>query len=143
MLTGGVIAAILTIGPSDASKPTGAEPDDATDLRSAESAFAATMVERDHDGFRTHLDDEVVFFNGDTELRGPGAVADAWAPYFEGDEAPFSWRPEIVTVTDSGDLGLTSGPVLDPDGSRIGTFNSVWRRGSDGRWRIVFDRGCP
>jgi ketosteroid isomerase-like protein len=36
-----------------------------------------------------------------------------------------------------------SGPVLAPDGTRIGTFNSVWRREADGSWKVVFDRGCP
>jgi len=33
--------------------------------------------------------------------------------------------------------------VFAPDGKRIGTFNSVWRRGPDGSWQVVFDRGCP
>ena len=42
-----------------------------------------------------------------------------------------------------GTLGMTSGPVYDPAGQRIGTFNSVWRRGKDGSWKIVFDKGCP
>jgi ketosteroid isomerase-like protein len=33
--------------------------------------------------------------------------------------------------------------VYDENGQRTGTFNSVWRRDQDGRWRIVFDIGCP
>jgi hypothetical protein len=37
----------------------------------------------------------------------------------------------------------TSGPVLAPDGTRIGTFNSAWRREADGSWKVVFDRGRP
>ena len=68
---------------------------------------------------------------------------EVWHPSYEGPEAPFSWRPESATVLDSGTLGLTSGPVFSPDGSRIGTFNSVWRREPDGTWKVVFDRGCP
>jgi ketosteroid isomerase-like protein len=28
-------------------------------------------------------------------------------------------------------------------GLRVGTFNSVWRLEADGKWRIVFDKGCP
>jgi len=121
-----------------------APPADPTEsLRAAELAFADSMARRDHAAFVGFLDEEVVFYNGDSELRGPSTVADAWARFFETDEAPFSWRPEIVSVTDSGNLGLTSGPVLSADGSRIGTFNSVWRLGADGTWRIVFDRGCP
>jgi hypothetical protein len=49
----------------------------------------------------------------------------------------------VVSVLDSGSLGLTSGPVFDPEGNQIGTFNSIWRLNADGVWKIVFDRGCP
>jgi ketosteroid isomerase-like protein len=46
-------------------------------------------------------------------------------------------------VLDSGGLALSTGPVHDPEGHQIGTFNSIWRRESDGSWRVVFDKGCP
>ena len=48
-----------------------------------------------------------------------------------------------VEVLDSGTLALSTGPVLDPDGRRVGTFSSVWRREADGAWLVVFDKGCP
>jgi ketosteroid isomerase-like protein len=120
----------------------GAETPD-EELGAVEKAFAATMADRDPEAFASYLDDEVVFFTGPTELRGRQAVVDAWAPYFEGDDPPFSWRPEVVSVLDSGSLGLTSGPVDDPEGNRVGSFNSIWRKNEDGAWKIIFDRGCP
>jgi len=113
------------------------------ELGGIESAFAAAMENRDLDAFSSFLDDEVVFFTGSVELRGKEAVVKAWAPFFKGEQAPFSWQPEAVSVLDSGALGLTSGPVLDPEGNRIGTFNSIWRMNSEDVWKIVFDRGCP
>lgn len=112
-------------------------------LGAVESAFAATMADRDLNAFVGFLDPETVFFAGPTELRGAEAVKKAWAPFFQGEAAPFSWRPEVVSVLDSGSLGLSSGPVLDPEGNRIGTFNSIWRLDPDGAWKIIFDRGCP
>ncbi len=115
----------------------------ASELRATEEAFAQTMADRDHAAFVTFLADETVFFGGDREIRGKTAVATAWKPFFEGPEAPFSWRPDAAAVLDSGTLGLTSGPVFAPGGQRIGTFNSVWRREPDGSWKIIFDRGCP
>ena len=115
----------------------------ATQLRATEEAFARTMADRDHAGFASFLAEEAVFFGRAGELRGRDAVAAAWKPLFEGPAAPFSWQPEVSTVLDSGSLGLTAGPVLAPDGKRIGTFTSVWRRSPDGSWKIVFDRGCP
>lgn len=115
----------------------------AAQLRATEEAFARTMADRDHRAFVSFLAEETVFFGQRGEIRGKEAVAAAWKPLYEAPEAPFSWQPESATVLDSGTLGLTSGPVLAPDGSRIGTFNSVWRRESDGSWKVVFDRGCP
>jgi len=115
----------------------------AADLRATEEAFARTMADRDHLAFLSFLAEETVFFGRAGEIRGREAVAAAWKPFYEGSEAPFSWQPESATVLDSGTLGLTSGPVVAPDGSRIGTFNSVWRRKPDGTWKVVFDRGCP
>ena len=108
-----------------------------------ERAFAKTMADRDHAAFATFLSAETVFFSGAKTLRGAPAVAAAWKGYYEGEAAPFSWAPEHVEVLDSGRLAFSSGPVLDPDGKRIGTFNSVWRLEDDGHWRIVFDKGCP
>ena len=114
----------------------------ASEVRSAELAFAATMAERDLEAFASHIAGEAVFFTGKV-LRGAEEIVAAWSPFFEGAVAPFSWEPEQVVVLDSGTLALSSGPVLDPDGKRIGTFNSVWRLDADGRWRVVFDKGCP
>ena len=114
----------------------------AAQVRDAETAFAKTMADRDHAAFAAWLADEAVFF-GPTAIRGKAAVAARWRAFFDGVKAPFSWRPETVEVLDSGTLALTSGPVFDPDGKQTGTFSSIWRREADGRWRIVFDKGCP
>ena len=111
-------------------------------LRQTEAAFAKTMADRDHAAFTSFLAGETVFM-GRTTQRGKAAVAAAWKRFYEGPKAPFSWRPERVEVLDSGALGMTSGPVFDEAGRRIGTFNSVWRREADGQWRIIFDIGCP
>lgn len=114
----------------------------AADVRSAEIAFANSMADRDLETFVSYVADEAIFFSGQV-LRGADAVRTAWSPYFEGDAAPFSWEPEDVEVLDSRTLAFSSGPVWDADGNRIGTFNSVWRLEADGRWRVVFDKGCP
>jgi ketosteroid isomerase-like protein len=70
-------------------------------------------------------------------------VAAAWKPFFDGPQAPFSWEPEVVQVLDSGTLAISFGPVRNPEGATVGTFNSVWRLDPDGQWRIIFDKGCP
>ena len=115
----------------------------AAQVRAAEAGFARSMAERDHAAFVAHLAEEAVFFSERGVLRGRSAVAAGWKAYFEPPEAPFSWQPESVEVLESGTLAHSSGPVFAPDGRRIATFNSVWRREADGRWRIVFDKGYP
>lgn len=142
-----LFAAILALG--QAAPPPGTAVAEvaagrlAAELAAVEEAFARTMAERDHEAFASFLAEETVFFGRRGEIRGREAVATAWKPLFEGPEPPFAWHPESATVLDSGALGLTSGPVLAPDGRRIGTFNTVWRREADGSWKVVFDRGCP
>lgn len=117
-------------------------PSDEQRLRETESAFAKSMADRDHAAFATFLAEDTVFFGREVR-RGKAAVAAAWKPFFDGPQAPFSWAPDAVAVLADGTLGFTSGPVLDPTGKRVGTFNSVWRRRPDGSWKIVFDKGCP
>jgi ketosteroid isomerase-like protein len=111
-------------------------------VRRTETAFAKTMADRDSAAFASFLAPDAVFFSRGQGTHGATAVAERWKPFFQG-QAPFSWAPEFVEVLDSGKLAMSSGPVRDPSGKRIGTFNSVWRREPDGQWKIVLDNGCP
>jgi len=99
------------------------------------------MADRDLDAFLTFISPEAVFFNGNEALRGREAIAEGWAPFFEGPEAPFSWHPDVVEVLESGRLALSSGPVRAPSGEEGGRFNSIWRKDADGQWMVVFDKG--
>lgn len=112
-------------------------------VRQTETAFAKTMADRNAAAFESFLAEEAVFSQGERALTGKAEVMSVWKKFYEGAAAPFSWQPANVYVLASGTLGLSSGPVFDPSGARVGTFNSVWRREADGKWRIIFDRGCP
>jgi len=116
--------------------------DSRASVRRAESAFARTMADRDHEAFSRFLAPDAIFIGSTATLRGGSEIARGWKKFYEGADAPFSWRPEQVEVLESGDLALSSGPVFDADGKQIGTFNSIWRRQADGTWRVVFDKGC-
>ena len=114
--------------------------DNALQVREREAAFARTMAERDFAAFGQFISEQAIFFAGNEPLRGKQAILTAWRPYYTEAEAPFSWRPALVEVLASGDLALSSGPVLDPEGKCIGTFNSIWQRDGDD-WKVIFDRG--
>jgi ketosteroid isomerase-like protein len=106
-----------------------------------ERAFARTMADRDVAAFAGFVSAEAIFFAGATPLRGRDAVVARWKRFFEAKEAPFSWEPAQVEVLASGTLALSTGPVFDPAGKRIGTFTSIWRQEAPGTWRIVLDKG--
>jgi ketosteroid isomerase-like protein len=144
MRRGVVLASVLVAGGLASAEVLSAESVDAlaAKVRARETAFAKTMADRDHAAFATFVAEEALFVGGSV-LRGRPAVAEGWKPYFEGDKAPFSWQPDRVEVVDSGTLAFSTGPVFDPEGKRIGTFNSTWRLEKDGEWRVVLDSGCP
>jgi ketosteroid isomerase-like protein len=57
------------------------------------------------------------------------------------------WAPQFVAVSAAGDLGLSSGPwrfEAEKDGKPVrayGHFVSIWRRGANGHWQVLFDHG--
>lgn len=111
----------------------------------AERGFAGAMAARDLNAFASHVSAEAVFFSnadGTQVLKGKAAIVEGWKRFFDGPAAPFSWTPDTAQVLDSGTLAMTTGPVRDPKGQVTGRFSSVWRLEPDGKWRVIFDRGC-
>ncbi len=113
------------------------------EVTAVETAFADTMARRDFKGFASFVAEDAIFMGGGNPLRGKAAVLAHWKKFFEGAQAPFSWKPDSVEVLPSGDLAQSNGPVFGPDGAITARFHSTWRKRSDGRWEIVFDNGCP
>ena len=78
-------------------------------VRTAETAFAETMAKRDLAAFSAFVAMDAVFI-GRTALRGRDAVREGWKRFYDGADAPFSWKPETVEVLANGSLALSSGP---------------------------------
>lgn len=112
-------------------------------VTAAERAFARTLAERNLAAFAEFVSEEAVFFDGPRVLRGRQQVVQAWARFFDGPVAPFSWEPDQVEPLASGTLAHSSGPVRDPGGRTVLRFNSTWRLEPPGVWRVVFDKGSP
>jgi ketosteroid isomerase-like protein len=111
-------------------------------VRATEIAFARTLADRDVKAFRAMIAPDVIWL-ADVPLRGPDQVVNNWQKFFDAPQPPFSWSPELVEVQEGGKLALSTGPVINPAGKRVGTFTSIWRREPSGEWKIIFDRGCP
>ena len=87
-------------------------------VREAERAFLlARWPPATSSAFGALVADDAVFFGGRGAQRGKAASARRLETVFEQPQAPFSWEPETVEVLSSGNsVGLSSGPVKDPDG---------------------------
>jgi len=138
-----VVGVGSALGLAAQTLPPSASDDLAQQVRETEIAFAKTMADRDLEAFARFVAEDAVFIGGQGPLRGREAIVEGWRTRYQGPKAPFSWTPEIVEVVGSGDLAISRGPVFDPDGKRVGTYISTWRREPSGRWLIVIDSGCP
>lgn len=110
------------------------------EVRQAEIGFAKAFADRDKAKFFAYVADDAVFSGGLATQRGKEAVIKRWSRFFDNQPvAPFAWGPERVEVTAGGKIGLSTGPVVDPDGNLIAYYSSVWQKQGDGTWKIVFD----
>lgn len=114
------------------------------EVRAAELAFAKAFADRDATRFFAMLEADATFIGKRRTLHGRAEVQEGWRQLIEAPQPPFSWTPERVEISGDGRIGLSSGPVLAPDGHQVGTFSSIWRRQIDGTWKVIFDGpGCP
>ena len=113
--------------------------DRAAQVRDAETAFAKAFADRDSERFFRFVADDAHFLGARQTMKNKKEVVEVWSKFFEGPKAPFRWQPERVFVTAAGDIGLSTGPIYDPDGKHIGDYSSVWQRQKDGKWLVIFD----
>ena len=114
-----------------------------------ELSFAQSVADHDAKAFASHLESDAAFGASLPEpTRGRDAIARRWAGIIEGKRFKLAWYPTRTTIGGVGNIAWSSGPSLfedlDPNAKeryRIGAFHSVWHRGGDGVWRVLFDDG--
>jgi len=112
-----------------------------------ELSFARSVADHDAIAFAEHLHPEAAFGVSRKPTRGREAITREWMPLIDGTALKLSWYPAVVTLGGDGRTAYSSGPALYEDPktgeTRIGRFGSVWYRGDDGTWRVLFDDGVP
>ena len=120
------------------------------ELVKAETDFCARAA---RDGlpvaFAASIAPDGVLLAAGYEKRGEAVVRQEYAAARPG--VTLSWKPEIVDVAASGDLGYTTGHfelrIPGENGAeptlRTGRYMTVWKRQPDGTWKFVLDGGVP
>jgi ketosteroid isomerase-like protein len=117
------------------------------ELVNAERAFAKLAVERGvRESFIAYFADDGVGFAPhphQVKERFSNSPAPAARP-----PLTLNWAPVYGDIAQAGDLGWNTGPTLIEDTSpekkpaRHGMFFSVWKKQSDGSWRVALDLGA-
>jgi ketosteroid isomerase-like protein len=113
-----------------------------TSLVAAERAFATASLAK---GTRAAF---LEFLAEDSILFRPGPVpGKKWIEEHSAPPTLLTWEPTFADVAQSGDLGYTTGPwEIRPSSPKdkptaYGHFVSVWKRQTDGVWKVVVDLG--
>lgn len=118
-------------------------------IRKADLAFSKATGERRLDGFREFIAEDVAAIRPNQPIvRGKKAFVESWAHNVEDPARTLAWKPLLVEVSKSGDLGYSIGSYemtkKDSSGSQVvgtGKYMTVWRKQKDGSWKVVFDSG--
>jgi ketosteroid isomerase-like protein len=112
-----------------------------------EARFAKDVAERGGAGFASWFaDDGVVLGNGEAPVVGRVAIEKSsnWSPR----DYQLTWTPTDAVMGPSGDIGYTwshyEGHSKDANGNSVvttGRFITIWRKQSEGDWKVVLDAG--
>ncbi len=117
-------------------------------LYDLEARFAKDVLEKGGAGFAEWFaEDGVALGNGAAPLIGRVAIAKSanWTPQ----AYQLTWTPTAAVMGPSGDMGYTwghfEGHSKDANGNPVtttGRYMTIWRKGSDGVWKVVMDMGA-
>ena len=132
----------LAFAGSSVTVQTGPPDDQVSSLVAAEKAFAQKALDTNiRDAFFDAMDNDAVLFrptpvNAKQFFAGrpanPGPV--------------LTWYPSYAELSGSGDLGWTTGPwefrsAKDKQPEAWGHFATIWRRQTNGKYKVMFDEG--
>lgn len=141
-----VLVTCLVISLSSATAQQTPREKQLNELADAERAFAAfTVKEGFRDGFIKFFADDGIGFGPHPERTREKLLKSP--PQTGPRKLIFNWAPMSGDISDAGDLGYTTGPLLftdlseNPKPPSHGMYFSVWQKQSDDTWKVVVDMG--
>jgi ketosteroid isomerase-like protein len=101
------------------------------------------------EGFTSFIAEDAVFFPANAPLvTGREAIRTAWTEVLTTPGLSLRWQPIKAVLAQSGELGYTYGnyqlTTSEAEGqsvTRYGKYVTIWKKQSDGVWRVVVDVG--
>jgi len=119
-------------------------------IMDADRAFAQATAANGVDGWVSYFAEDGVQFRPGGTISGHAAIRDLMAPALSNPTSSLTWEPVRARVSSSGDLGYTIGRwesrAMGPDQQEVvatGSYVSIWRKQSDGSWKVELDIGNP
>jgi ketosteroid isomerase-like protein len=118
-------------------------------LLQADRAFGQAVAARGVDGWvDCFAEDGKMFPAGRDVIEGKAAIRELMTARFAQPGSSLRWTPMGGEIARSGDFGYTYGTSesrgVDKDGKPTvsrGKYITVWRKGTDGAWKVVADIG--
>lgn len=119
-------------------------------LKQADTEFSDLSKEKGmKEAFLTYAADNAVLLR---PYNMPIAGYEAVKNFLEEGDSNFqlTWQPLYADISKSGELGYTYGTYIlvfkDETGTeqtRVGTYVSIWKLDTSGKWKFVLDTGNP
>lgn len=144
-----VIAVVVVLLSFDTARAQSAPPASGADaLRQLEADFMKATAEKGSQGYMSYYaEDAAELPNGADMLQGKETIAKTMG-FLDDKNNHLTWTPVHADMAASGDLGYTYGTYefrfVDKDGKPVienGKYASVWKKQSDGSWKVVMDMG--
>ncbi len=115
-------------------------------IMDADVAFAAATKARGVDGWVEWFADSGVQVTPGRNVVGKAAIRELAVARFADTTRLLSWQPTTAEVSASGDLGYTIGrwevgPRAGGEPLGRGSYVTIWRKQTDGSWKVVRDVG--
>jgi ketosteroid isomerase-like protein len=112
----------------------------------ADAAWAEASASNNVDRMLAFYDANAAFIGTTPPTAGRDRIRALWTSFFGPPGYKLTWKAERVEVAASGDLAYSYGPweqtelrVGTPRVSK-GTYVAVWKKQSDGTWKVLVDK---
>lgn len=144
-----VMAAAVSLSMFPNRRPAAAATQDTADtLRRLEGEFMKVAADKGSAGYMSYYADNAVEVpNGEAIIQGKVNIAKTMG-FLDDKKNRLTWTPVGADISSSGDLGYTYGTYefssKDKEGKTVvahGKYTSIWKKQSDGSWKVVLDMG--